>query len=248
MADLRDINERARELTTQGVSRRRMDAILKSEYGRSVGHQVHAKIYSQRIESLVKQKAIPKSEVKQFKTRRQEHYSHFIDAHFLHSEAVEFSKLKNLNYKELRIMVGERKMLWRSFVARADRKGLPASKTQSEWKKTVVRWYLRKGYVTGKITNPNVKRTKRTKTAQPSPWAWFDKVKDKLPPEEQSETPRKKARKRQPRVTKNKIKIQSQLNKLHKDHKEATGERKKQIAEQISELQSKMRGRYEDKL
>ena len=108
------------------------------------------------------------------KTRR---YFKYRGAHFTPVEAKELSSLHRLDYREVIIMVRQRRRLWRDFTRLAVNREWGPTRRKREWYGIVKEWYERNNYVEKgyawwkKFPEKNV-------------WIWFDAVSYSLPEED----------------------------------------------------------------
>ena len=119
----------------------------------------------------------PKTFRKYLKPRRQRRYEKLRTAGLLPTEARIFSKLRAM-YPALKAVIAERSQLLEKFEKRATRAGWRATKTDTEYRKTIKRWYKRNGYM-------QMKHPSRT-----SPWAWYEAAYDALPDDQKWDSPR----------------------------------------------------------
>lgn len=105
---------------------------------------------------------------------RMRRYMAYRSEHFLPEEAKELFLLRRLDYYELKYMVRERRILWRTFQEEATKR----AKSEKMWRNYVHTWYMREGFVEKgfawwkKFPEKNI-------------WFWFDSIRSRLPEEKQ---------------------------------------------------------------
>jgi hypothetical protein len=98
--------------------------------------------------------------------------------HFLPDEAKELSHwLKRLDYNELRIMVNERRQLWRQYNEQVVESHWSPTKISRKWKEYVHFWYLTEGYRPVKVT------LRQFFAQEKEVWVWFNATRESLPEE-----------------------------------------------------------------
>lgn len=205
-----DVQNYARTLVRGGVSRRRMDTILKNysleKYGiaQSIGKSAHSKLFHERIQQIQEREAgIRRGYTAPIK-RRQSNYNRLISQHFLPTEArLLLSRLNRININEIQGMAEERKALYEKFLRRAAEENYSRTEFRREWHKTVADFYTDnkskwvKDWFLYHQENRHAIRRKKRKAGFDAIWDWYGFIKDQLPPELQYDTPRKHRRKPQ---------------------------------------------------
>ena len=111
---------------------------------------------------------------------RKAHYYKLRESHFTHEEAHELSRLKRIDYKEIKPMRKEREAMWREFDREVTGKGWGKWRRNKEWRSLVQDWYAAKGYMSKKERIGGwVFAEKLWKDV----WFWFDAESQKLPDE-----------------------------------------------------------------
>jgi len=166
-------------------------------------------------------------EIVLFKPRKQRRYNRLKDAHFTPYEARQFVRLRQ-NDNALKQMVRERRAMWKRFEKMADRRGWESiRKRNEEWKKTVTRFYKRRGWTVwfGPFKG------------KPSPWEWYRRRYDDLPdPLKTRDTPRNKRGGGDRELDVNQVQVRRWIADLDKRIGEATGEQKRQFTWQRTNL------------
>ena len=247
MASRRDeIYEEARRLIRGGISRRRMDVVLREKYGRSVGHAAHKRLFNERVQQIAKREAQRVTGYRSPRTRKQQRYTRLVRAHFLPEEAkLLASRLKTLKYHEIAIMTAGRDRLYQRFLRHAAEQGYSRAVFQSEWRSTVENWYNRTVVKWQRSYEKSmVKRgfhPDKSHDFTSLLWRWFGHVKSELPPELQAYAPKHK-RKTQKPPTVDKIQTSRWINGLKKSLKETTDpKRQAELRQQIKRLQESIR-------
>ncbi len=168
------IIDTARMLIREGTSRRKMDTILRRQFGVSISRDAFTSLYrsrravTERIQPGQPQVSRAKHPIRSERDR----YEELIRRGFIHEEAREFMKAHSLKYHEFRRMSMSRRLLLRNFTRRTRLEpGDP--KFVSTWREYIHDWYRRMG-----LTTFDVKLRRVI-----SPWDWFDRVSYRLPPE-----------------------------------------------------------------
>jgi hypothetical protein len=233
-----DLLHYAKRLVTGGVSRRRMNTILKDysleKYGiaTSVGADTHSSLFKGRLEQLRRHEDERVKGFKRPRKRRESNYNKLIGGHFLPEEAkIMIASLNTLRYPEVQKMMAQRERLFSHFLRRAAKRGYTRSELPQEWRQyvrdwyatTVVKWqtaYERSQRKAGHILRKRIR--KGDIGLKDLLWKWYGHTKQQLPPEQQSETPKKHRRKRQDFVTRDKItksqriaNLQAQIERTH---------------------------------
>lgn len=231
MASRAEIQSHARYLVQGGMSRRRMDAALKSEYGHSIGRATFTKLLHERVQQIVeRERATFEPKVyKPFKKRKQSAYQRLIADHFLPEEAHELAKKLHAIGKinEIKIMTNAREKLYKQFVRMADRENYSGNDFRDFWRETVFEWYekhaiaWRKAAEFWHIKQDHVLRNKWTvkKGRQITitqylklMWSWFGHVKSQLPEKDQYFSPGRKKREKQKQVDVRKASLSAEIN------------------------------------
>lgn len=111
---------------------------------------------------------------------RKTHYRKLRDSHFIHEEAHELSRLKRLDYKEIKPMRKEREAMWKDFDQEANGKGWGKWRRNKEWRSLVQDWYAAKGYMSKK---EKIGGWTFAEKLWKDVWFWFDAESQKLPDE-----------------------------------------------------------------
>ena len=111
---------------------------------------------------------------------RKTHYRKLRESHFTHEEAHELSRLKRMDYKEIKPMRKEREALWIDFDKEATGKGWGKWRRNREWRSLVQDWYAAKGYMGKKERIGGWVFADKFWT---DVWFWFDEESQKLPDE-----------------------------------------------------------------
>lgn len=204
---------RAREIIARhpGITKRQLQARLKEEFGTGLRDITREQLIKEHLTTRARQVKYFTARPRVFKQpARQKRYETLRDAHFLPQEAREFSKLRSLNYHEMKLMMAERRVLWDKFTRKVIKEDWGQARGEREWRQSIRDWYIRHGYVTEKTRK--LRRAKR----KPNPWDWFNKTSGKLPPEMQAESPRRHKGKRQDFVTVDKIIISREIQEMEK--------------------------------
>lgn len=144
------------------------------------------------------------------RTQKGRRYWKYRGAHFAPEEARELAKLRRLDYREIAIMVRERRTQWSDFVVEAVAGKWSSAHSRRVWRKRIKDWYVEKEY-----TQQDFAWWKKFPTA--NVWFWFDDVAGRLPVEQRysnvSPSARKKGRslvQRYSEATKTKGKVEGQ--------------------------------------
>lgn len=224
-AERADLVRYANRLVQGGVSRRRMNTLLRAysleKFGveSSIGSTTHSELFHRRVEAVKRRERGYRGEEKvKFVSptqRKRKHYNKLIDWHFLPWEAKALTdSLSTLKYHEIDHMRAQRRGLFSQFLRIAASKGYDRNELPIRWRWFVMDWYVKSAIKWQKRWERSmVKRqaSLRRRLARHEIdrvdllWKWYGHVKQNLPPEQQSETPKKHRRKRQDFVTKDKI-------------------------------------------
>ncbi len=211
----------ARRLVKAGVSRRKIDRTLRAKFGRSVGHDTHIDLFGARVTEIAEREAARAVGFRRPRTRRQSRFNTLVSAHFLPEEArILATGLVTLKYPEVSVMVSQRKTLYGAFLRRAAEKGYSTGAFRREWRHTVSKWYKTtvtrwrrelEAYQRAQTGRPVVRRRMIADLI----WTWFGHAKKELPPDLQTETPRRQRRRRQRTpVTRQRITQSQKINSL----------------------------------
>ena len=211
----------ARRLVKAGVSRRQMDRTLRAKFGTSVGHDTHIDLFGARVTEIAEREAARAVGFRRPRTRRQSRFNKLVSAHFLPEEArILATGLITLKYPEVSVMVGQRKALYGAFLRRAAEKGFSTGAFRREWRRTVNKWYK----TTVTRWRRDLEAFQRAQSGKPVVrrrmiadliWTWFGHAKKELPPDMQTETPRRQRRRRQRApVTRRRITQSQKINSL----------------------------------
>lgn len=172
----------ARRLAGEGYSRRKIDVLLKQQFGEGIGHAEYTPIYRERVEVVREKEEARPAPQRILRKGRRGRYDWLIDRHFTDDEATQLSKLRNIqSSKGIAKMVSVRQSLWEQFIKVAASHGWNKEQRRDGWRRGLARWYRRNGYITKKFH----KGKKR-----PSAWMWYKSVQRQLPIEDQDDTPR----------------------------------------------------------
>lgn len=216
-----DLQHYATKLVKGGVSRRHMNTILKQysleRFGvtTSVGAATHSELFKGRVEQIRRYEEGRVRGYKSPKKRRENNYNKLISGHFLPEEAkIMTASLNTLRYPEAQKMIAQRGRLFASFLRVAAKKGYTRSELPHEWwqyvrgwyAQTVSRWQTAYERSQRKAGHTLRKRIRKGEIGlKDLLWKWYGHTKQQLPPEQQTETPKKHRRKKQDFVTKDKI-------------------------------------------
>lgn len=210
-----DVQHYARQLIRAGVSRRKMDAILK-EYslekygiGQSIGKATHSRLFQARVSTIQRQgrRYQAKERYTTPRKRKESNYNKLISAHLLPQEArLLTDRLTTLRTNEIRGMLQERRQLYSRFLKRAAEQGYSKAEIPARWEQFVLNWYARavtrwqRAWERAMIKR-GASLSKRIRDGNIGYndllWKWYGHTKEQLPPEMQADTPRKHQRKKQ---------------------------------------------------
>jgi len=177
------------------ISKRQLQRAVKDKFGVGLSDTSRRDLIrpAKQAEFTRRARQIEAKVVKpRLKTKRQDRYDYLKKNGFDHGEALRFSRIRNAKKNfAIRDMIEQRQELLARFIQKAGQRGWGISKQRREWAKTIYQWYVRNGLL--------------TKKRNPSPWDWYNKASDSLPPELQDETPRLHKRKTQDLPTIKKI-------------------------------------------
>ena len=111
---------------------------------------------------------------------RKTHYHKLRDSHFIHEEAHELSRLRRMDYKEIKPMRRERLKLWEGFDKEATGKGWGKWRKHKEWRLLIQDWYAAKAYMSKK---EKIGGWTFAENLWKDVWFWFDTVSQTLPEE-----------------------------------------------------------------
>ena len=123
------------------------------------------------------------------------HYIKLREAHFTHEEAHELSRLKRMDYKEIKPMRRERQKLWESFDHESENRGWGKWRRSREWKALIQGWYAAKGFM-GK--EDKIGGWTFVDKLWKNVWFWFDAESKKLPDEKRYSDDQSSLRKKGP--------------------------------------------------
>lgn len=220
-----DVQRYARHLIRAGVSRRKMDTVLKDysyeKYGirQSIGKATHSRLFQARVSTI-------RRRYREYKTgeryitpvkRKEINYNKLINAHLLPQEArLLVSRLTTIRTGEVRRMIQERRQLYNQFLRRAAERGYKKSEIPTQWEQFVLNWYSRFATKWQRdweqaMVKRGANLTKRIRDGKIGYkdllWKWYGHSKEKLPPEAQTDTPRKHRRKQQKPPTRDVFRI-----------------------------------------
>lgn len=220
-ADRQEILNYAQYLIREGTSRRKMDTILREKFGHSIGHPTHQRIYQERVRTIRERETARPKGYRKPRNQKEINYNKLIALRFLPEEAKELaSRLKTLKYHEVEIMSSQRRKLWNGYVRKAASAGLNREEFREGWERAVNNWYRqivvrwRKEFVRWHMHRGHDVEKRKKWNLKDLIWSWFGHVKKNLPPEMQSETPRKHRAKRQRPVTADRIRRSEHINNL----------------------------------
>lgn len=177
------------------ISKRQLQKAVKGKFGIGLSDTSRRDLIrpAKRVEFTRRARQIEAKVVKpRLKTKRQDRYDYLKKNGFDHGEALRFSRIRNAKKNfAIKEMIEQRQELLARFIEKAGVCGWGISKQRREWANTISRWYERNHLV--------------TKKGKASPWDWYNKASDSLPPELQDEYPRPHSRKRQDLPTIKKI-------------------------------------------
>lgn len=248
MAETRqEIHAEARKLVRAGISRRRMDTILRGKFGTSIGKATFSKFYRERVGAIEQtMEARAPTGYRKPRTRRARIYTQLVQSNFLPWEARELSsRLRGTKtIHELKVMAAERGRLRNRFLRYAARAGIPARELRRAWEGYVRKWYgdtairWQKQWERDQIKKG--KQILKRRTKEDLLWKWFGHTRKDLPPDLQYETPRKAQRPRQRFITADQITRDAQINNLRRMIREAETPREAaQYRQWLSELEGK---------
>lgn len=241
-----EILAEARRLVRGGVSRRRLDQILKDRYGRSVGHEVHKRLFQNRVQEIDSRERKRPGGYRRPRTNQEQRYNQLRQAHFLPQEAREMAaKLNTLNIHEVRTMMNQREDLYRRYLRTAAVRGYTADEFRAGWRDYVSGWYM-KNRPKWRIPFERWHKDRGHKVQRVripvDLWGWYGHVKSQLPPELQHDTPKKHRRKMQKLPKKDKIMVSKWINELQEKLKATRDPSEKvRIRQQIKNLQEGIR-------
>ena len=237
-----EILAHAETLVSGGVSRRRMDAILRAEHGHSIGKATFTKLYRSRVQQISGQP--PTTGFRHPVNRKQSNYNALIAHHFLPDEARVLTRsLKTLRLHEIGIMTRQRERLFNDYQRKAVRNEYTRAEFWSGWREYVLSWYDRTArHWKNEWARWNIKKghnlSKTKFDFRDLVWAWFGRIKSGIPKgyEYGKRKPKKDF------VEKNKLQTARFIHHLRSNIAQTTDpERKAQLQKQIARLQETLK-------
>jgi len=235
-----DLQHYAARLVKGGVSRRRMNTILRKysleRFGiaTSIGATAHSELFHKKMEAVKRQERGYRQKVRLVSPAKQKEkrYNKLISWHFLPWEAKAMTdSLNTLRYHEVSHMKAQRRGLFDRFLRIAASKGYDRNELPVRWDWFVMNWYMANAVKWQKrweraMVKQRASLRRRLQRREIDRvdllWKWYGHVKQQLPPEQQSETPKKHRRKKQDFVTRDKIaksqriaNLQAQIERTH---------------------------------
>ena len=216
------------------ISKRQLQRAVKDKFGVGLSDTSRRDLIrpAKQAEFTRRARQIEAKVVKpRLKTKRQDRYDYLKKNGFDHGEALRFSRIRNVkkNYA-IKEMIEQRQELLARFVKKAGERGWGISMQRWEWANTIRKWYESNHLL--------------TKKRNPSPWDWYTKASDSLPPELQDETPRLHKRKTQDLPTIKKIDRSRWINQLRQRIAvEPNPKRRAEFRDQIKRHQEALKGR-----
>lgn len=204
-----DVQQYARQLVSSGTSRRRMDSALREysfeKYGirQSIGKTTHSRLFQQRLSEIMEREEKTQRGYISPRKKYQTKYNHLLRQHFLSDEAkLLLSRLTKINTNELKGMAEQRRILHSKFLRKAAEENYSPTQFRRKWREAVKRFYIdnrnkwvKDWLIFHRRKGDRINRGK--KMGFNAIWDWYGYIKEQLPPDSQSDTPRKHRRKPQ---------------------------------------------------